>query len=215
MMQLINAISAYGRSRDRAMDLHDLKGFALNVFNSLQSSVVFDNFITRDSELNETEFILGGYSWIRKSFSIFLIQYSRHYKKFVVRPAFNLGRLGKIIFAGDWKHKGKHRLVERLRKKYGVNLAGDNVQGFDMEPLEALSDLLLEAGRDDTIGGPPQLVKVYQHMNCKPIGVLWPPGVETPERTVLGRKLFEFEDSDHWFIDIKTLRTQRIEKPQI
>ncbi len=42
-----------------------------------------------------------------------------------------------------------------------------------MEPFEALVRLL-KRQIHDTIGGAPQMVKVYEHMNTKPIGVYWP-----------------------------------------
>lgn len=72
-----------------------------------------------------------------------------------------------------------------------------------MEPFEALVSLLQNLDPTDTIGGPPQLVKIYRHMNCKPIGVYWPKkeANTSKNRTLLGRKLFDTEQCDFSFID--------------
>lgn len=45
-------------------------------------------------------------------------------------------------------------------------------------------------------------------MNCKPIGVYWPTK-ENGSATIMGRKLFEYENSDYWFIDPDTFRSDR------
>ena len=47
------------------------------------------------------------------------------------------------------------------------------------------------------------MIKVYQHMNSRPIGIYWPEKGNNvfEHRTILGRKLFDFEDTKYWFMD--------------
>jgi hypothetical protein len=210
MQQLYLSISSYKRSSDRALDIHDLIGHILKVFNSLQKSITFDvEEIKKD--LQKTEFIFGGYSWIRKEFSIWRILYNKGTKAFEIKPAMNIGKFNSIIFAGDWAVKARNKLIVHLQSKYGGNLEDCDTEGFDMEPFEVVRDLLRASGRFDTIGGAPQMVKVYQHMNCRPVGIYWP-SKEKGRVTLQGRILQEYEDSDYWFLDPDKLISNRLGK---
>jgi hypothetical protein len=55
------------------------------------------------------------------------------------------------------------------------------------------------------IGGPPQLLKVYEHMNRSPISVKWVIN-ETEINTLLGRPLQEYEINNYPSIDPDTLK---------
>lgn len=77
-----------------------------------------------------------------------------------------------------------------------------------MEPFEALCRMLRKVSKTDTIGGAPQMIKAYQYMNSCPVGVYWPQKKDIfSNRTLLGRKLFDYEDTEYWFIDPETLYT--------
>ncbi|MGX5573303.1 hypothetical protein ACWKTS_18185 [Bacillus toyonensis] len=210
MQQLYLSISSYKRSSDRALDLHDLRGHVLKVFNSLQKSIDFQVEVIK-KDLEKTEFIFGGYSWKRKEFSIWRIFYNKGVKSFQYKPATSIGKFNNIIFAGDWAATARKKLIDHLQNKYGKVLQGVDVEGFDMEPFEVVRDLLRSSERSATIGGAPQLVKVYQHMNCRPVGVYWP-SKKTGIATLQGRILQDYEDSDFWFFDPDTLLTNRIGK---
>lgn len=43
-----------------------------------------------------------------------------------------------------------------------------------MEPFEVVRDMLRDNKKSDSIGGPPQIVKVYQYMRSAPLAVYWP-----------------------------------------
>lgn len=51
-----------------------------------------------------------------------------------------------------------------------------------MEPFEVIRDMLKEQWESQqkrsekyrTIGGAPQMIKVYQYMNSRPVGMYWP-----------------------------------------
>ena len=62
---------------------------------------------------------------------------------------------------------------------------------LDMEPFEVLRDMTREEAYP-SIGGPPQVVKVYRHMNSLPFGVYWPTR-ESGVKTLLGRPLLDYE----------------------
>ena len=50
-------------------------------------------------------------------------------------------------------------------------------------------------------------------MNCRPVGVYWPQKEDIfSNRTLLGRKLFDYEDTEYWFIDPVSLRTNPCNK---
>ncbi len=94
----------------------------------------------------------------------------------------------------------RDRLV-RLLTERGLK---DGV-GLDMEPLEVLRDLLKE--RVSThIGGPPQVIKVYQHLNTQVFGISWPDSQGRP--AVLGRVLPQGEVMHVPVLDPATLKIQ-------
>jgi hypothetical protein len=77
-------------------------------------------------------------------------------------------------------------------------------QGLDLEPFEAPVRFLRRSGPDASVGGPPQLVKVYQHTNTIPIPVLWP-NRNSGHVSMLGRKLLHYENVDEWALDPDSL----------
>ncbi|PEB72619.1 hypothetical protein COM89_26945 [Bacillus thuringiensis] len=214
MSQLTFAIDSYSRSKERAMDIHDLRGHTLNIFNELQESIRFELPINKRDELKDAEFILGGYSWIHKKFSLWRIHYSINsadpkQDKFVYASPASFKNFGSIIFAGDKAEEARKRLINLLQEKYGNDFSKpENKLHWDWEPFEVIRDMIREAEPKDTIGGPPQLVKVYQHMTCRPIGVNWNYGGKQI-KTLLGRTLLEYEDCDFWFLDPDTLVTSK------
>jgi hypothetical protein len=204
MLQLYLAIDAHSPSRDRSMDIHEMRGHALNVFNSMRDSV---HSYVPEMENPDTSFILGGYSWIRKSFSIWLIHYKEKESRFAYRPAGKwIGNFEKVVFAGDWAKEAERRLVQLLRGRYRLTADGSEALGFDMEPFEVIRDILRESKTEDSVGGPPQLAKVYQHMNTRPIAVYWP-NRDSGKVSLLGRPLLEYENTDYWILDPDTLET--------
>ncbi len=68
-----------------------------------------------------------------------------------------------------------------------------------MEPFEVLCDML-KSGDFNDVGGPPQLLKVYQHMNRTPIAVKWALGKKNYS-SLLGRPLLDYERTAYPVID--------------
>lgn len=209
LQQISYSIESYTRSKERAMDLHDLRGHIINVLNSIVKEINIDNmFLTVESEVGDLEFILGGYSWIRKKFSFWKIHYDKNIKKFTYKGPGQIGNLGSIIFAGDQAELAKKNLIEDLKKEFGEKL-NESTLKFDWQPFTTLANMLKSTKKSTTIGGPPQLIKAYQHLNTRPIGVFWP-NKKDGNPYLMGRKLFDKEGSDFWFIDPDTHTTERI-----
>src|SRR5207245_2384954 len=76
-----------------------------------------------------------------------------------------------------------------------------------LEPLRSLCNMLSQANDTDTIGGPPQLIRITQHMNTRPLCVRW-----NGEDTLLGRPLFDYENTDYWIVDPSTGKFRRPRK---
>ncbi len=199
MMQMASAIEQYPESRSREMDITHMKGHTLRVFNRMIQDV--DNLPhSQDSVIPEAAFILGGYSWKHKRFYIWLLHYDDHDSQYTYRPASPWGGVDghKVIkFTGDHEDVAKEKLIEKLRKKDKLEEGG-----FDYEPLSVLVDMI----RDESytsIGGPPQVMKVYQHMNSLPFVVYWPDR-ESGNLTLLGRPLLGYEKTHYPSIDPDT-----------
>lgn len=213
MMQMREAMAEYTRIETRAMDITDINGHLLKHANHLINSVydLADPDYTPDNE-----FIFGGYSWTEKKFRIW-----RYYYKKYDRAFSKDGRShriissvsGDIVAIGDQRENFKRQLRSLLREKYGADIDSKKEIALDMEPFQALCMMLRNAKKQDTIGGAPQMIKLYQYMNCRPVGVYWPEKKDTfSNRTILGRRLFNYEDTKYWFIDPITLLTNPCNK---
>jgi hypothetical protein len=99
---------------------------------------------------------------------------------------------------GDHLDEAKSLIVDKLKKKKKLPLGG-----FDMEPFEVLRDMI-RSGKYPEIGGPPQVLKVQEHMNCTAYSVYWP-NRESNAISLLGRPLFGYEFSEALILDPDSL----------
>ena len=208
MMQIRQAMRGYRRMETRAMDITDINGHLMNHANHLMNSV-YD--LADPNYVPDNEFLFGGYSWIEKKFKIWRYYYKKHEKAFA-KDGKNHRIIssveGNIAVIGDQRENYKKELRALLREKYGDDIDSKTGISLDMEPFEALCRMLKKTTKRDTIGGAPQMIKVYQFMNACPVGVYWPEKIDTfSNRTLLGRRLFDYEDTEYWFIDPDTLYT--------
>jgi hypothetical protein len=205
MLSMASAIGDYPKSRSRGMDIYELKGHTLRVFNHLRN---FISDLPRGQTVPDpprVQFVFGGYSWRKKRFAIWLLHYESHLKKFTFRPASNWrGGTGnkKIMFAGDYVDDAKRRLVALLRSRGKLT-----TKGFDMEPFEVLRDMIRD-GRHPLIGGAPQVLKVYEFMNIQPYAVFWPNRI-SGSITLMGRPLLPYEMTSRLVLDPDTLDTHQ------
>lgn len=72
-----------------------------------------------------------------------------------------------------------------------------------MEPLEVLIEFIRDKGRR-TIGGAPQIVKIYRHLNTMPLNVYWP-NLSAGQISFMGRSLLPYERNEYMVLDPDTL----------
>jgi len=201
MIQMANAIASHPPSRSRAMDLCDMKGHTVRVFNHMRAQIhdLPNNQTTADPP--DAYFILAGYSWRKQRFYIWRLHHDASIGKFTYSPVrlwSSVRGKKQIGFAGDYVPEAKERLIDLLRARKRLT-----VGGFDMEPFEVLRDMIRD-GQHPHIGGPPQMVKIYRHMNVKPYAIYWP-NREAGSLSLLGRPLLDYEVTQGLVLDPDTL----------
>jgi hypothetical protein len=204
MLHLSSMIESYPKLLNRNMDLHDLRGHTINVFNNIRDSVF--NYVEGE-QYPQLKFILGGYSWIRKTFSIWLIAFDMAKKEFVF-SSLPKHRKRKVWFIGDDEYvkEARQKLNQLLLVRNKLN------ESLDMEPFEVIRDMLRLHSKDPraSIGGPPQFVKIYQYIHAQPFGVLWP-NKKSRQITVLGRNLLDYEQPNYPVLDPDELIATRLD----
>lgn len=205
LLQMSHAISSHGPARDGVMDHVVLKSYLKKLINEL-----FSRYETDWDALKRTDsnFLLCGYSWFKKEFMIDRFYYHEQYKRFESQGyGKGMGNFGKFAFIGDVRKRATINLQSLLRDRYGYKSLAKGSEmdvRFHMEPFEVIRDMLRSSGKNDSIGGAPQIVSIGQHMHSKHIGVFWP-NKQSNKRYVNGRPVFEFENIDNWILDPDTL----------
>lgn len=221
MQQLAFAIESHGPLQRGSLDLFSLRAHLLKVLDGMSSLITSSSRLSMPEDTTpEANFIFGGYSWIKKQFEIWKFDFNRTESRFEAIPASwvsylemppkivmrrrrnipNTISLGKIAFAGDQADLAKRLLSERLMQR-GKRLMSTQL---DMEPFQVVRDMLRAQDHAETIGGAPQLLKVYQYQKTAPLGVFWPSrsgGVVH----VQGRPCLGYERTDRWILDPDTL----------
>jgi hypothetical protein len=201
MLQAYNSIRMHPPASSRALDLDELKGHLIRMFNHSRS---FISGLPRGQKVPddpESLFMLSGYSWKKKAFRVWTLHYDRSIHGFTFRPAKewggqSAGSAKLIAYTGDEApvRAAKAKLVAVLRDRSKLTEGS-----FDMEPFEVLRDLI-RGGAHPSIGGPIQLVKIYEHANAVPVGVYWP-DKESGTVSVLGRPLMSYEKTQWGVLD--------------
>jgi hypothetical protein len=228
----LNAVSLHRGSSQRRIDIVEVRGVLLNAINAMLLDL-------RDFARGQTEFsepnvrlVFAGYSWKQKRFIISKYFFNPGTRRFVhseVGSWRSVGKHRRLVILGDpdASHSArrrairdrsasapsadedvgamaKRRLLDRLRNK-GVF----DGHGLDMEPFEVLRDMLREEA-SPFVGGPPQLLKVYPHMNAQPFGIRWP--AKSNRIAVLGRVLARGEKAHIPVLNPDTLQVERSER---
>jgi len=198
MFQLANAIAAHLPAKERSLDIGTLKPHLLRVFTDIVKNITD---ISVELKPKDVQFLFCGYSWLSKSFKIWTIYYSEKGKMFAARPARNLHlMMGQVAFIGDVAKEARADLIKRL------NSYEDNQpKHFELEPFKVLRDMLRTAGPDSSIGGAPQLIRIGEHMNTRILGVKWSNQTES-YTTVMGRRIFDYENTDNMTMDPDTFQ---------
>lgn len=131
-----------------------------------------------------TEFLLAGYDFVTGEFYGRSIRYdskSDGYKAFSLGGIRSGGVEATVGFAGDKKaeyFKGLGIILDKQRTE------------LNYQPLEALSEILSEQDQLSSIGGSPQVVKVYRHRNYLPYAVRQK---SSDPLSLFGRPLLDYE----------------------
>ena len=190
----INAASVHVPSETRSLSLAKFKSHVVNILNQMQHEV--HNF-ARDENIPDVTFLLGGYDWWNKCFRLWRLQFDKRVGAFRVDERIgsnNLGGLGKIEIAGDdeWVNLARQKIKSLAQERYGVDMRRPPESRFNMEPFEAIRDLLRASDRNHSIGGAPQAVKIYQYLNSVDVGIFWP-ALSGGRLFLSGRPLLEYE----------------------
>ena len=200
---ILAAISQHPKSANRALDLPELKGHLLRVLNATLAEVAD---LPRNIDARpKVEFIFAGYDWRRQKFTGWRFWHDQAIKRFTFQPmgGWTQSRTTKrLMLAGNYQDEFKRRLVLLLRER-GKLTTGD----FDMEPFEVLRDML-RSGDFPHIGGPPQITKLYQHLNSTPVAVCWP-SLADGRVSIGGRALLDYEKTEMPTLDPDLLTVQR------
>ena len=201
MLQFRNWLEINPAAANRSVDINSLKKRLRVVVNDMR------NFITdlprgqTSPDPPDCELIFGGWSWQKQQLQAWRFYYVASRRIMDFEPAgtgLKVGRDHPIIFAGTRTavERARDMIIELLRAKGKFR---QRQTYFDMEPFEVLRDIIRSHEFAD-VGGPPQIVKVYQHGNDQPFAVKWemPHGRTT---TVLGRPLFPSEQTRLPIID--------------
>jgi hypothetical protein len=188
------------------MDLGAMRGHILRVLNGMLPYLRNPARGQSGFEDLDTVFLLAGYSWIMGAFRIWSLHFDAEAKHFRFRSARKTGAR-RVLFAGDETREASRRLSKILRdREKGPS------DGFDMEPFEVIRDM----SRDEafgSIGGPPQLCKVYRHMNVMPYAIAWPD--RHGDVSLLGRPLLPYEQTSLLVLDPDTLETYNHEPTEL
>ena len=200
IQQVYQAVKHHQRLNDRVLDITELRGHIMRIMTRMRRYIHDLRIGQKEPEVPETQFLLSGYSWKLERFCIWEIYYNENEKAFNHREqaTINKNHVGVI---GDE--------VKKIRRKIHLLLEAKGKSPddhLDMEPFEVLRDVIREQFHP-AIGGPPQIVKIYKHMNAMPYCVYWP-NKESRGITFLGRPLLDYELFPHLILDPDTLQTE-------
>jgi hypothetical protein len=191
----INAVSLHRGSSRREIDLSEVKSVLQRAINAMLAEICDLPNGKKDFGEPDLRLVFGGYSWRKKRFVLWKFQFNpgeRAFQVTEIRGWRGLGRKRVLVILGDPRISAAVRKrsartgesmikddedVEAIAKKALIGLlksrGAEHSVGLDLEPFEVLSDLLRKK-KSPHIGGPPQLVKIYPHLNAQPFGVRWP-----------------------------------------
>jgi len=225
----MNAVSLHQGSSRRQVDITIVKQFLLKAINSMLGEISDFPWGETEHEEPELRMAFGGYSWLRKEFVIWKFHFNageREFQQAEISEWRGLGAGRKLLILGDpeaslsairraertnGERPDPSEDVQQLSKRRLLELLdARNIRegsGLDIEPFEVLRDII----RDESspyVGGSPQLIKVYQHMNVQPFGVRWQ-GISQPSVAVLGRVLARGERTHIPVLNPDTLEIER------
>jgi hypothetical protein len=204
-MQVGSALNNYIKTRTRAADVTDVVHNVRLILNNLIASWDLSER-EKVEELSSTQILFAGWSWKFGRFDIGIFKHKDSYFEFhqqkarIPHPWYEFER--SLFFIGDYKREYMRRLAAVLERRHGPQTKTKRkFVTFDYEPIEALALMLREAhdqGDFVSIGGAPQLLKIYAHGNDLPVVIR----TGQDSHFLLGRRLFEWEKTSYPILDL-------------
>ncbi len=200
LLQFEKSIPNYRKSLSREQDITHLRSHLLNIIESMRADICG---LPRKTDSQEFRVLLAGYSHIANSFKAWSLYYTARMGRFHYQSlSFHRKRTRgtkPFLFMGDDTGRAYAAVYKLLSERNKLTTGS-----LDMEPLEVLINLIKDESAE-SIGGPPQIVKVYRHAQTLPINVLWP--VDEPKYVAyFGRPLLRHELSEYPCYDLEEMR---------
>ena len=191
--------------KERAIDLTDL----LHSIRDITNKVLFQE-TEKQAEGPNFSMIIAGYSWKLKQPIIRELKYKKSERRMVLHTPKTIKRTPFAVIGDE---------VGAARRNIYLRLEADGIKDngpVDMQPLDTLLDFI---NNDSirSIGGVPQMAKVYPCLNILPFGFL----NEQRQLFHFGRPLMEYETYPYPIIDLvsreqtymKTIRDEFERRP--
>jgi hypothetical protein len=216
MLQLSLAIESYPAAMRRTLEIPALRTHAVKIFSEMLSEIKLEQIKGNPStKRTDAAFLFGGYSWRKKGFELSSIRYSPTRNEFAAHHSMilsvdlqsktistetNLTRkhrlLGQIAFVGDQSKSATRLVIQKLNQKLKD---GHDLTRLHMEPFEAVRDLLRNRSwrnlpDRDSIGGAPQVMKIFQYSQSASFAIFWPDIDGQPRPYLHGRPCLDYEN---------------------
>jgi hypothetical protein len=227
IIQALNQVAFHRASMTREKDVHEEMGHIRRIFHGMLAER--SDFPTGEgiAESPETLFVMAGYSWRKRDFSLWKVRYDTPGQAFVWEEGTGLrgaGLYNRLVVVGDPTlsdqqrrkaiRKGQQPRVareddvvkiakERIARRIVQRAAGKRQGGLDMEPFEVLCQMIRD-GVSPHVAGAPQMIKMYPSCSSQAFGVLWPDR-KSATVTFLGRPLLNYERLECPLIDPETM----------
>jgi hypothetical protein len=219
-IQVSVALDNHVRTSSRALDVTSLTGYIEKLLNNMINSWKLPA-AEKAQDLAETMILFAGWSWRfqRDHVGIFKLKHNHqfHFHRDGIKlpHPWRAGPKIDLFFLGDYKAEYLEKLAGILRRRYPAPARKGNEKiliEWAYEPVEALQALLREPDPGDqrTIGGAPQIVKIYPFARTNPIVVRTSKG----QHFLLGRRLLPWEITEYPILDISTARKAKILYPK-
>jgi hypothetical protein len=163
MMQMRAAIEASEFSSERRLPLGFLLADTLRVFQQSYDAIHgFPAGYTSPMDPPDNFFLIGGYDWETSRFKAWTLKYSPADGAFRYDKSIS-STTHKYVFVGD--DPEAVRTARQITQKAFGTKSATRVK-VDMEPYHALSEIAADE-KYPTVGGVPQLGKVYRHLNSQ------------------------------------------------
>lgn len=201
LLQVSRAVQSNPAQVERRYDVTALSNYVLNVINQMLDGRDVDRMLREATALekSETRFLLAGYSWRYSEFRAWTYEFNRKIKKYERHPLRIASTAEGLRSDQRWTAIGD--AAAHAGGELNRRLDSGSASTLNMEPFEVLRDVI-RSREFHTVGGAPQVIKIYRHMNTQALGVLWRPQAGlNAEATYGGRPLLEYEKPYYTFID--------------